>query len=57
MKHFKLLQRNGRVYILKYSIGLFGSQYEPIASFEGQPKNVDRCKQIVKLLNQCDKND
>jgi hypothetical protein len=57
MKAFKMVRRNGNIYILKYSVGLFGVQYESISQFTDKLDNVNLCKQIVKLLNQCKSND
>lgn len=44
-----------RVYILKSSIGLFGLQMESIAKFDNKDGNLERVKDIVKQLNECDR--
>lgn len=49
---YKLVAKNGKSYILKFTVGLFGEQWETIASFVGCE---NECKQIVQQLNKCDK--
>lgn len=44
----------GKIYILKNGIGLFGPQLESIAVFDNRDGNLERVKQIVKQLNECD---
>ena len=44
-----------RVYILKSGIGLFGPKMESIATFDNNDGNLERVKQIVKQLNECDR--
>lgn len=44
-----------RVYILKNGVGLFGPQLESIATFDNKDGNFERVKQIMKLLNECDR--
>lgn len=44
-----------RVYILKSGIGLFGPKMEPIATFDNNDGNLERVKDIVKQLNECDR--
>ena len=44
-----------KIYILKNSIGLFGPQLESIAVFDNRDGNLERVKQIVKQLNECDR--
>lgn len=52
-KNFKLLVRHGNVYILKYDVGLFGADWNPVATFSEECK--PECKRIVALLNECDR--
>ncbi len=54
-KQFKWLAANGRVLVLRRTIGLFGEQWECCGNFNDRDGNSGRCKQIVKLLNECDK--
>lgn len=53
-KRFKMIKRNGRVYLLQWvSEGkLFGPGWEQMTSFGEH--HAQECKQIIKLLNQCD---
>lgn len=44
-----------KIYILKNGIGLFGPQLDSIAIFDSKEGNLERVKQIVKLLNECDR--
>lgn len=44
-----------KIYILKNGIGLFGPQLESIAVFDNKDGNLERVKQIVKQLNECDR--
>lgn len=44
-----------RIHILKNGIGLFGPQLESIAVFDNKDGNIERVKQIVKQLNECDR--
>lgn len=44
-----------KIYILKNCIGLFGPQLESIAVFDNRDGNLERVKQIVKQLNECDR--
>lgn len=44
-----------RIHILKNGIGLFGLQLESIAVFDNRDGNLERVKQIVKQLNECDR--
>lgn len=44
-----------KIYILKNGIGLFGPQLESIAVFDNRDGNLERVKQIVKQLNECDR--
>ena len=53
-KRFKMIKKNGKVYLLQWVTEgkLFGPDWDLIASFGEQ--HIERCKQIVKLLNECD---
>lgn len=44
-----------KIYILKNGIGFFGPQLESIAVFDNKDGNLERVKQIVKQLNECDR--
>lgn len=44
-----------KIHILKNGIGLFGSQLDSIAVFDNKDGNLERVKQIVKQLNECDR--
>lgn len=52
-KHFKWLVRNGRVLLLHRTVGFFGEQWETFGNFDDKDGNAERCKEIVKQLNQC----
>lgn len=56
-KNFKHLEKNGRIYIMRWIDDgvLFGPDWESIASFDKNPPNLERCKTITRLLNECDK--
>ncbi len=55
-KRFKLLRRGCRIYILRWvSEGkLFGADWEVIGRFHNDSDNFNRCRQIIRLMNQCD---
>lgn len=56
-KNYKWLESNGKLYILHWADGkLFGSDWECVASFSANAENLKRCKNITKLMNECDKN-
>lgn len=52
---FRQKIRDEKIYILKNGIGLFGPQLESIAVFDNRDGNLERVKQIVKQLNECDR--
>lgn len=52
-KNFKWLVKNGRVMLLRRTVGLFGEQWECFGNFDDKDSNVARGKQIIKQLNQC----
>lgn len=54
-KNFKWLVRNDHVYLLRRTIGLFGENWECFGNFDNKDGNLDRCKQIIKQLNECAK--
>lgn len=54
-KRYKHLRKNGKVYVLHYSVGLFCEQWENVGCFDDTDGNYERCMAIVKLLNLCDK--
>lgn len=56
-KRYKLLVKNGKVHILHWESDgkLFGPEYDCIASFDHKTANVDRCKSIVRLMNECER--
>lgn len=45
-----------KLLILKNGLGLFGPQLESVAVFDNKDGNLERVKQVVKLLNECDRN-
>ena len=49
---YRAIKYRGNTYIQRLITGLFGEQWETIASFVGCEKESE---QIVKMLNQCDK--
>lgn len=51
-KRYRLIAKYGRSYIQRLNVGLFGEQWETIASFIGCEKES---KQIVQQLNICDR--
>ena len=53
-KNYKWLMKNGKVYLLHRTVGLFGEQWECFGSFDNKDCNSERSKTIIKLLNQCD---
>ena len=56
-KRYKLLKSNGSIHILRWASRgvLFGPQWEAIATFDNRDNNIERCKQIVQIMNECDK--
>ena len=51
-KNFKMLTRDGKTYILKYEVGLFGPGWNSVATFSAECKA--ECNRIVTLMNECD---
>ncbi len=56
-KRFKLLNRVGKIYILHWTVDgkLFGADWEAVAVFEDNDSNRERCKAIIRLMNECDR--
>lgn len=56
-KRFKLLNRVGKILILHWSSDgkLFGPDWEAIAAFDDKDSNIERCRTIIRLMNECDK--
>ena len=56
-KQYKLLNKNGTIYLLRWAVNgvLFGPRWESIAGFGNPNGNIERCKTIVRLMNECDK--
>ncbi|TGG34961.1 hypothetical protein [Duncaniella freteri] len=56
-KRFKLLNRSGKVHILHWAADgkLFGPDWEAVATFDDKDSNLERCKTIIWLMNECDK--
>ncbi len=55
-KRFKLRKQSGKITILRWqSEGvLFGPQWEGITTFDNAENNLERCKAIIRLMNECD---
>ena len=55
-KRYKRLEKGGRIFILHWTTDgmLFGPDWERVASFERNGPNLERCKTIIKLMNECD---
>ena len=55
-KRFKIISEGGRIYILKWveNSMLFGPNWQSIANFKNNTLNRQRCKTIIKLLNECE---
>ena len=55
-KRFKFAVKVGKVYILRWQSDgtLFGAQWEAISFFDEAPGNRERCRKIVRLMNECD---
>ncbi len=57
-KRFKLLNdKRGRILLLKWETDgvLFGPDWGCIAAFDNTDNNLERCKTIIRLMNECDK--
>lgn len=56
-KRYKLLEKKDYVYILHWETDgmLFGPEWVIVAKFPGNEPNIERCRQIVRLMNECDK--
>ncbi len=55
-KKYKLLNRNGMIYLLRWVEKgvLFGPQWESMVCFDNCGDNMDRCKRIIRLMNECE---
>lgn len=55
-KRFKLRKQSGKIIILRWQCEgvLFGPQWESICAFDNINNNMDRCKTIIQLMNECD---
>lgn len=56
-KRYKLLTKTDSIFILHWVTEgvLFGPEWLSIAKFANNAPNLDRCKQIIRLMNDCDK--
>ncbi len=56
-KNYKRTENQGKIHILHWETDgvLFGPCWASIAVFENTHKNLERCKTIVRLMNECDK--
>lgn len=56
-KRFKLLEKTEHVYILRWETDgmLFGPEWVIVAKFPINGPNIERCKQIIRLMNECDR--
>lgn len=54
-RRFKSLVKKDRIYIVRWQMSgaLFGPQWEIVADFENNKANKDRCRDIIKLMNEC----
>lgn len=52
---FRHRTRDGRIYIVKKGVGLFGPRLVTIASFDANDGNKERVRQIVLQLNECER--
>ena len=55
-KSFKRIENGDKIHILHWETDgvLFGPCWSSIALFDNTMENLERCKTIVKLMNQCD---
>lgn len=58
-KRYKLLNRGGKIHILHWETDgrLFGPGWECIAAFDGSDSNLKRCREIIRLMNESDRNE
>lgn len=54
-KQYKWLAKNGRIFLLKRSLNLFGEGWESVGTFDDKDGNAARVKNITKQLNECAK--
>lgn len=55
-KQYKWLVKNGRIILLRRTVGLFGEQWDCIGNFDNKGNNAVHGKMIIKLLNECAQN-
>lgn len=56
--HFKQHIAHGKIYLLSWSVHsrLFGPDWETMATFDDNPLNRQRCRSIIRMLNDCSTN-
>lgn len=56
-KRYKRLVKNDKIYILYWEMDgvLFGPDWKSVAMFDNTHANQQRCKEIVSLMNKCDR--
>ena len=56
-KRYKVLAKSGSIFILHWVTDgvLFGPEWSSIAKFANNASNLERCKNIIRLMNECDK--
>lgn len=52
-KQYKWLAKDGRVYLLRLVVGLFGECWDCIGNFEDGGGNAERVREITRRLNEC----
>lgn len=56
-KRYKLLEKASHIYILHWETEglLFGPEWKIAAKFARCDSNLERCKEVVRLMNECDR--
>lgn len=56
-KRYKLLEKTAHIYILYWETEgvLFGPEWKIIAKFTKCDSNLERCKSVIRLMNECDR--
>lgn len=56
-KRYKLLAKFGKIHILRWVTDgvLFGPGWESVATFNDVGSNLERCKKLIRIMNECDK--
>ena len=56
-KRYKLLKSGKCVFILRWVADgkLFGPDWEESGRFDNNAGNIERCKAIIRLMNECDR--